>query len=358
MYALGQLTVAMCSMLLFLIIDPSFYQVAISSALFFTALGFWLILGDSSTEKKWRWIEITAGSLCMALAVGCRANHMFFLLLIPVVLLGELKELWNDRKRFIGFCACVAVPCTLVVCSLLWYNYIRFGSVFETGNYYVLGGNSVKAGRLMNPLGRLTGILIGCISCLIPSFHISASFPFISLQIIEKNLAFKTASFNITPMMGLMSLPVTWFVFNIGTVKKTIDKQREPILYLIVAMICLGFLQIVATLYLVDGIVYRYAPDFFWLFILSGLFCAYYIYERLVEYQRQTTQIQSFITLNLSEMIERIIFIAMVLSISLSFLITLSGKPEFFGGGTWNTIFISNPSVFYSLQRLLGFNTW
>jgi len=51
MYTLGRLTVAMCSMITFLTIRPYIYEVAVSAALFLTALGFWLILGNSAGKK-------------------------------------------------------------------------------------------------------------------------------------------------------------------------------------------------------------------------------------------------------------------------------------------------------------------
>jgi hypothetical protein len=284
MYALGQLTVAMCSMLSFLTVRPKFYEVAISSALFFTALGLWLILG-SFVRGKTRYIKIAAGSLCMALAVGCRANYMFFLLLIPVVLFEELKEAWNDKKRFFGSCACVAVPITLIACGLMWYNYIRFGSVFEFGSNYQITVSFIRANNLINPMAKLTKLLVGFFSYLTPSFRVSASFPFLYLNNIETGLAFKSYIYN-TPTFGLMALPVVWFSFSIRTVRKVIDKQRKPILYLVIVMLCLGFLQI-SVVVLSGGIVNRYCVDFFWLFVFSGLLCAYFIYEGVAEYQKE-----------------------------------------------------------------------
>jgi len=350
MYALGLLTVSMCSMLSFLTVHPKFYEVAISSALFFTTLGLWLILG-SFAGKRARYIEIAAGSLCMALAVGCRANYMFFLSLIPVVLFDELKKLWNDKKLFLGLCAFILIPITLVACGLMWYNYIRFGSVFEFGSKYMITVTNLKAYHHMSPIANLTKVLIGFFCFLVPSFDIKASFPFVYLRNIETGLAFKTYLF-ITPTMGLIALPVTWFICGINTVKRIIDKQRKPILFLTIAMICLGFLQIISIMLLVSAVVNRYTVDFFWLFILSGLICAYFIYEGIAENQ-QENQIKHQLSLNLCDITGRVINTIMIISILLIFLVTLSGDGE--GNAmVWN----NNPAIYYSIQRLLGFNTW
>jgi len=350
MYALGQFTVAMCSVLSFLLLRPSFYEVAISAALFFTALGFWLVLGNSA-GKRARWIEITIGSLCMALATGCRPTYMFFLLLIPVVLFEELKELWNDKKRFLGLCACVAVPCIFVACSLMWYNYIRYGSVFEFGANYQLAGVNVKDTYSINPMAKLTKILIGLYCYLVPSFDIRASFPFVYLKRIETGLVFKSYLW-IGATMGLIALPVTWFISGIGMVKKIIGKQRKPILNLLIAMISLGFLQIFIIMLLVS-VTPRYCVDFFWLFVLVGLFCAYFIYEEMAKCQERMIQIQQHISFNLCEMISMVINTVMIISILLMFLVTLSGDDE----GLF-LIWNNNPAIYYSIQRLLGFNTW
>jgi len=349
MYALGQLAVAMCSMLSFLTVRPKFYEAAISSALFFTALGFWLVLGSSA--KKTRWIEITAGSLCMAMAVGCRANYMFFLLLIPVALFEELKEQWNDKKRFFCLCACVAVPITLIACGLMWYNYIRFGSVFEFGSNYQITVSYMKANNYINPIAKAMKFLVGFFSYLAPSFRVSASFPFLYLSNIDTGLAFKTFLYN-TSTFGLLALPVIWFLFGIGAVRKIINKQRKPIFHLLIAMICLGFLQI-SVVVLSGGIVNRYCADFFWLFVFSGLLCAYFVYEEMAKYQERIIQIQSQLSLNLCDMAGNVITTIMFISIILMFLVTLSGDGE--GGALiWN----NNPAIYYFIQRLLGFNTW
>jgi hypothetical protein len=148
-----------------------------------------------------------------------------------------------------------------------------------------------------------------------------------------------------------MALPIVWFSFSIRTVRKVIDKQRKPILYLVIAMLCLGFLQI-SVVVLSGGIVNRYCVDFYWLFVFSGLLCAYFIYEGVAEYQKEK-QIQCQLSLNLCGMAGRLITTIMIISITLTFLVTLSGDGE--GGALiWN----NNPSIYYSIQRVLGFNTW
>jgi hypothetical protein len=164
------------------------------------------------------------------------------------------------------------------------------------------------------------------------------------LNNIETGLAFKSYIYN-TPAFGLMALPVIWFLFSIGTVKRVIGKQREPVLLLTIVMVCLGFLQI-ATIMLLGSVVNRYSVDFFWLFVFSGLLCTYFIYERIIQTQRK-------IPLNLCKMTCRVINAIMIISNLLSFLVTFGGDGE--GGALiWN----NNPAIYYSIQRLLGFNTW
>jgi hypothetical protein len=351
MYALGQLTVAMCSALSFLTIIPWIFEVAISSALFFTTLGFWLVLGNS-TRGKARWIEAASGSLCIALAVGCRPSFLFFFPLIPVVLFEELKELWNDKKRFLGLCACVVVPYTLVACGLMWYNYIRFGSVFEFGMKYQLTGDHPNSNY--TPMGDLIRFIISFFSFLLPTFHVSASFPFLSLSSIDSSLTYKSPFYYNTPSIGLLALPITWFIFSVGMIKRKIGKHIKTFFHLITAMICLGFVQIAIIVFLSNAVVQRYTVDFFWIFVLSGLFCAYLIYEGMTEHQERIMQIKGKLSVNLIKMTERIIYFAMIFSILLLFLTTIGWDGE----GFWFPLINNNPSIYYAIQRLLGFNTW
>jgi hypothetical protein len=334
MFMLGQLAVAMCSMLTFLVVRPMFYEVANPSALFFVLLGLWLILGSIEREKINR-IALFSGCLCMALVVGCRPTYVFISLLVPVLLFEEVKIIWQDKKHIAGLCACVAIPYFLVAGGLMWYNYIRFGSVFEFGHSYQLTAHNQNVLHLLNPVGILLKVLSGWICFLFSPFGIRASFPFVYLSSMDISKIFNVISFKL-PVLGVFSLPLTWPLFGIGAVRRIVDERRYLIFYIAAYMICLGFFQTALIRYLA-GINYSYQVDFFWLFVFPGLICAYFMYEKL--------------SVNLRGAALKIICFGLVFSIVLVFLLTLSSGYE-------NRIWNNNPDIYYYIQRLFGFNTW
>jgi len=351
MYALGLIAVAMCSMVTFLVSMPRFYENAVASALFFTTLGIWVILGSIKDEKTNN-ITLSLGCLFMALAVGCRATFMFYLPLIPVLLFKHLKEAWNNKKQFFKLCAWATAPCILVACGLMWYNYIRFGSVFQFGNDYQISGQFMKGFHSLNPLGKVSLAFVTLFCYFVPSFYISTSFPFVFLSMINNELAFKGPMYS-TPIMGLLALPLIWPLLVVGALRKTFDEQLRPVFHLSIAMVCFGFIQILflSSAYAGSGFVIRYSVDFFWTFVFSGLISSYLIWDSIKETNLYSAQLNKA-QFNLSNIVQRILCAGIIISVILVFLLTIGSGEH---GGQ---ITARNPSIVYSVQRLLGFNTW
>jgi hypothetical protein len=347
-FALGQLSVAMCSCITFSVSWPTFYEVARVSALFFTTLGLWLVLISTASHDSVTKGELILGSFFMALAVGCRPNYVFFLLLIPVILWDEVKKIWYDKKKILCLCTCFIVPCAIVASGLMWYNYIRFESMFEFGINYHITSTYVKWANSKNPLSKINGFLV-CLYCyLVPSFNVRSSFPFIFLKPVNIGSAYNGYIFN-AGTVGILSLPITWFIFGISSVKKFISNQKyNMMLKLIITMTCLGFLQIAV----IGPHGTSYLLDILWLFIFTGLFCAYFIYEKLTDYQfaklieLKTTKF----VFNMKGFLLNVITLSMILSNILFFMVTLSSSA---GNLIWN----NNPLAFYFIQRLLGLDT-
>jgi len=352
MYVLGQFAVSICSMVTFLVNLPRFYENAVASALFFTTMGIWMVLGSTEHEKINK-ILLTLGSLCMALAVGCRPTYVFFLFLIPVLLFRHLKEIWNNKKYFLKLCACVVAPSAFVASGLMWWNLIRFGSVFNFGVDYQVSGHYVKGINLLNPLGKTWRAFIVFFCHLVPSFRITASFPFIYLSRVDTTLAFKGFIY-VTPVMGLLALPVIWPLLGINILRKNIDEQTRPIFHLCIAMTCFGFIQILLISSGVggSGVVTRYTADFFWLFVFSGLISFYLLWNNTKEAYLYLSKLPDIKHINLPDIVQRLIYIGIMASVILVFLSTFGGGES--GSMIWNY----NPSIYYYFQRLLGFNTW
>jgi hypothetical protein len=347
MFTLGQITIVMCSMLTFVAARPLFYEVAVTSALFFVALGLWLLL-RYSLEKR-RIVSLFFGCLCMALSVGCRPNYLFFSLLVPVILFHPIKKLWCDKarkKRLVVTIIAAAVPYAAIGSALMWYNYIRFGSVIDFGNSYMLTVTNVGAAGLLNPLDRL--ILTGAcfVAFFVPALNFSTGFPFVSIDggSVQISETFSGALYK-EHVLGVLSMPVVWALAGIVYVFKYnnnhADRKRKSIAGLIAAMPIIGGIQIITISFI--GVATRYQLDFVWLFVLTGLICGYYLVESI----ENTCGAVYLPSINLAAMARRVYCGGMMLSIILMFLLTWSSSD-----GNW--IVNHNLEAYYKFRELLG----
>ena len=119
---------------------PDLYHVPIAASCMFTMLSLWLIL-VGARQEQYRPFWWGAGALCMALNAGCRPQFlMFSLLLIPLC----IPALWEQirRKKWASFLA-MATPYLVVAAGIMYYNHIRFGSVFDFGALYSMTSNDM-----------------------------------------------------------------------------------------------------------------------------------------------------------------------------------------------------------------------
>jgi hypothetical protein len=288
-YWLGALSFMMCSGILWLC-RHSTYETAISSALMFSALGFWLFLksfADSERIKLWFFLA----ALSFALAVGCRPTAVFISLLVPIFAWYGIRYMREENSCRVGnirYSCCsilfyLAIPYALVASFLMWYNYARFGSVTDFGAFHQLTGANMKALSLANPLGKLLKIIYGFQAYLFDMPNFSAHFPFVSLKIDAEspvliyNPKLSVYLFSV-PVIGMMNFPVLWFLFNIRRVYGAVPEKDAMLRNLLLVMPSIGFVQIV-VIALNAGVLMRYAVDFLWIFTLSALVCAYFTYR-------------------------------------------------------------------------------
>lgn len=165
----------------FLYMRPYFYNVPIlaANALTVWGMGFW-IRGILAEKNKWQYY--LAGSACLALVAGCRPQ-MAFLSVLAIPLFGDevvQKRLFSrsSRRETLAFC----VPYLIVAGFLMYYNYARFGNVFEFGAKYNLTTNDMtKRGFNLDRLGT------GLFTFLFQPPGMIASFPYLCESIIFDN---------------------------------------------------------------------------------------------------------------------------------------------------------------------------
>jgi len=125
------------SLVLFLLMRPSFYEVAIASGYCFLMGGF-ALLAYSLGRQAPSVLGLILSGLCFGLAAGCRPTAALLAVLVAVLLA------FRSRSYKV-----LAFACPIMVCGLLlaWYNYARFQNPLEFGTTYSLLGSTTDLGN-------------------------------------------------------------------------------------------------------------------------------------------------------------------------------------------------------------------
>jgi len=284
LFIAGLIAALFGSNLMLLTVRAFQYEVAIASGLMFSVWGLFAILraiqgGSYETIKK-RFLFI-AGT-CLALAVGCRPTMIFSSMMVPVLLfpiirLMPLKGAFDSleaRKTLAANILAFAAPYAAIGAALAWYNFARFGSIFEFGASYQLTAENVAVVTHTGLLGNLRRVFDGIFAFLFASFNVQVRFfPYVIPTAVSPVFTGHMPRFATT---GAFMLPMTWFLPAIYFVrKKDVVKKAMPT---VVGMAAIGvFIAVLSTVLI--GVLARYTVDFFWLIVFSTLICMGLVYK-------------------------------------------------------------------------------
>lgn len=172
--------------LIWLLTRPTFYEVSIAGGQFFLMAGFFALFRAIHFRVAHKGY-LAFSALAFGLAGGTRIN-----LLPSVVFLASVLFLYIyfDNHRNIGtsipaFTA-VFFPLALIACSLFWYNYARFGSIFELGHRYQLTGPSLTADY--GDTSSASYVVPNIFSYVLRLPALSREFPFLTIPWIKQNM--------------------------------------------------------------------------------------------------------------------------------------------------------------------------
>ncbi|MBP5608085.1 MAG: hypothetical protein J6X66_07445 [Lachnospiraceae bacterium] len=156
-----------------------------------------LFLWQYSVRKDRRGLHngfLAGGSLCMALAVGCRPNQFLYSFMAIPLFVSFLKPgdgfEKKDRNRSI---AALMIPYIPVAAGLMAYNVLRFGSVFDFGYDYQLTVLDYSKKNIL-----IDRIVIGLYEYLIRLPQMTYRFPFMVEGSFVQENAFGHGSFYYT----------------------------------------------------------------------------------------------------------------------------------------------------------------
>lgn len=279
---------------IWLLTRPSFYEVSISGGQFFMMAGFYfLFLGFK--DSKLNLGLITASTLTFGLAGATRINLLPSICLLAAFILRRIYTL-NHKKFRASLPAFVSaiLPLALIAVSLSWYNYHRFGSIFEFGHRYQLTGPALTANY--SDISSPRYIIPNAYSYIFRPPSLTEEFPFFTLPNIKKdmwpffiilpqhyNYTEPTAGFLIIiPIIGFASLlfiRFCWLAINGDISLKQVHDHSENKLFSWFGLSLLGYIliQLLVLLIFLYGSV-RYTVDISpVLIIFSTMLIAHYV---------------------------------------------------------------------------------
>ncbi|MDO4182575.1 MAG: cytochrome C oxidase Cbb3 [Coriobacteriia bacterium] len=275
LYLLLQIPLVMCCGILYLAKFPTFYSLPIACALAFSVWGLYFWMKGRSSEKPFGWYF--AGSLCMALVLGCRPTLMVFsLVAFPLFWRTYITKKRLFTKRGALEFSCLVAPYVLVAAGIMAYNYARFGSLTDFGANYNLTVNDMTK-RGMN-LGRLAPALF---AYFLQPPNVVGVFPF--LQAVDFQTTYMGQTIKEVTFGGIFAcLPMLWTLAFAPKILKLRVRQRSTHTVAAVVGILLASGVVVAVLDAqVAGILQRYYADFSFMFLASVVLLVFIANENL-----------------------------------------------------------------------------
>ena len=310
--------------MIFLAKRPDFYSVPIMCACAFTVWGIycWLKALDTGCHRK---VLFFAGSLCMALSVGCRPQSVLVSAVALPLFLPELFGGKFKKKNGITELCLLAAPYIFVAAGIMYYNYIRFGSPFDFGSAYNLTTNDVtRRGFVPERIG------LGIYTYLLQPPSFTAVFPFLQKVQLSSNYAGMTIAENC--FGGLLAVtPFAWFIFARGAYKNALKNAK---LTAFTAVLLLAGVAMVIADTEAGGLLQRYFSDFGYLFMLAAAVAIFALHD-----SAQTERENS--------LMKTLVYISVIFCVFYTSALAFSVSDV--------TIDIQNPTMFGTLAHIVQF---
>lgn len=326
LYLLLTVSMGAASCLGYAVYKPDFYLVPIMAGIVcgVWGLAFWIGAGRQGEYGVW---QLGAGSLCLGLIAGCRPQLLLVLAAGPV-LFG--RAVFRERKLFTGKSLAqtlaLCLPLAAAAAGIMWYNAVRFGSVWDFGASYNLTTND------MTHRGWVWGrCALGIFSYLLQPPRIGAVFPF--LQDFRVETVYQGLTLSEMMMGGVLWLfPVLCFGFY-GMTKKEFFEERGC--YCLVWLLQLMMVVLAVIDAQMAGLLTRYFGDFVWTGMIASALVIMACYDRLERGGGDCRHLQ------------KLVAAACVVTLLSAFLRIFAHSED--------AIQNANPALYYQVQSLIAF---
>ncbi len=243
----------------FFITQPISYVLTIICAVMLVVWGlyFWLssIRAEGQPASLWR---LATGSLCMALVAASRPTLLIYSVL-AVPLFGRAwftgQEGYGKRDKvrtMISF----AVPYVIVAVPVMYYNYIRFGSVFNFGLSYNL--TKMDVGSIPFSLDKIVAAIYGY---LIKLPELRCDFPYL-LQPGPWQERNRHVSFSGDTLFGSLIFFNSFLLAVAVVFARRKDFSKKRLFVFSMLLFWLGIFLMILDVEMTGCVIYRYQADF------------------------------------------------------------------------------------------------
>lgn len=254
---------------------PDLYTVPILTGLAFGMAGIWFFFLAGKGERI-SLQYVCAGSLFIALVAGSRPQLFLFAAPAAVVLWESLQskgKLGIRMTRAVSLAA--IVPMILVAGGLMYYNYSRFGSVFDFGANYNLTMNDMR-----NRGFRLDRIPLGIFAYLFQPVKMTQKFPFMEAVYFDSQymgITIQEATYG-----GIFAANLfAWFGALPAFLRKYAGKEKRMPWLFSASNLIITIVIIIADTNM-SGILQRYFGDFSVFLMLSSVTSVLLVMEGLL----------------------------------------------------------------------------
>lgn len=263
--------IVMGSGLIYMCKRPDMYTVPIIIGLGFGLLGVWSFLCIEKRDKH-TLLFVAIGSLCMAMIAGCRPQ-LFLMVLFPVLFF--YKYIFSPKylKTCTGIKESMAffIPMFVIASILMYYNYIRFGSVFDFGANYNLTFNDMRNRGFV-----LDRIPLGIVAYLFAPIKLILNFPFTEANYFKTNYLGVTISESTYGGIFAVNL-FAWMGPLLVFLRKNFTKN----IIMACAFLCMTLgVSIIIIDTEMSGILMRYFSDFSVFFLFAAFLAWLLFYQK------------------------------------------------------------------------------
>lgn len=277
MTIMGLFTTLIISGVTLNVVRPKFYELASASGLCFTAIGMFFIINSGIFQKKKiKKSFLFLSALFMGLAVLARVTAVFWCFACVIWILYGLiqnnKQNGKNAIEIIKYVLAAGVPYVVFGLIQMWYNYARFGSVFDFGIQYSLTINDFTQAKSTIEL-----VMVAVVNTLLVIPTINSTFPFIHGNYDSMQL--NGYYFVDTPCtMGLIARGLSILsVLYAPKLAKNFDKKEKIKLALTWLIPGIIFPLIMVSMTWENGYSIRYGCDYAWQFMMAGLAVMFYV---------------------------------------------------------------------------------